>query len=263
MGVSEGSSSGGQSVEPDLTDLPRHIAIVMDGNGRWAKQQGLPRHAGHRAGAKNLRGIVRFCAETGIEVLTVFAFSSENWRRPKTEVALLMGLFMDALKQEVELLKANNVRLRIIGDRSAFSNRLQRQMEQTELVTSDCSGMLLQIAANYGGRWDIVQAVRKLAARVEAGELRPSEIDEAAISSELVFSDQPDPDLFIRTGGEQRLSNFVLWQSAYAELYFSQAFWPDFDDNALLDALRVFAGRQRRFGMTGEQIQTGEKSGSC
>ncbi|MBU0499619.1 MAG: di-trans,poly-cis-decaprenylcistransferase [Gammaproteobacteria bacterium] len=226
----------------------------MDGNGRWAKRQGKPRHAGHRAGAENLRNIVKYCGDIGIEVLTVFAFSSENWRRPKTEVALLMELFMDALKQESERLRKNNVRLRIIGDRSAFSARLQRQMGETEAITAASTGMLLQVAANYGGRWDLAQAVRRLAERVKTGELAPGDIDEAAIAAELSFADRPDPDLFIRTGGEQRLSNFVLWQSAYSELYFTDAYWPDFNEAALDQALRHYAGRQRRFGMTGEQV---------
>ncbi len=241
---------------PDSIVLPRHVAIVMDGNGRWAKRQGKPRHAGHRAGAENLRNIVKYCGDIGIEVLTVFAFSSENWRRPKTEVALLMQLFMDALKQESARLRDNNVRLRIIGDRSAFSARLQRQMGETEAITAACTGMLLQVAANYGGRWDVAQAVRRLVGRVKSGELEPSSIDEAAIAAELTFADRPDPDLFIRTGGEQRLSNFILWQSAYSELFFSDAYWPDFDEAALNVALRHFAGRQRRFGMTGEQVVT-------
>lgn len=236
-------------------ELPRHIAIVMDGNGRWAKQQGLARHSGHKAGAINLRGIVKRCADLGVEVLTVFAFSSENWRRPKTEVSLLMGLFMDSLKQEVKLLSEHNVRLRIIGNRSAFSDNLQKQMAQTEEITASCNGMVLQIAANYGGRWDILQSVQKLAEKIKQGELEPAQLTEEMISDGLEFSELPEPDLFIRTGGEQRLSNFVLWQSAYAELYFSSAYWPDFDEKQLQLALNAFSQRQRRYGMTSEQLQ--------
>jgi undecaprenyl diphosphate synthase len=240
--------------------LPRHIAIVMDGNGRWAKARGEARHAGHKAGALNLRDIVAHCAGLGIEVLTVFAFSSENWRRPGTEVSLLMQLFMEALKKETALLQANKVRLRIIGDRAPFSERLQRQMAQTEAMTAGCDGLLLQVAANYGGRWDIAQAARALAAQVATGALLPEAIDEAAIAANLSFADVVEPDLFIRTGGEQRLSNFLLWQSAYAELYFSPLFWPDFNGKALDQVLAEFAGRQRRFGMIAEQLATGESS---
>lgn len=240
---------------PDSIVLPRHIAIVMDGNGRWAKRQGKSRHVGHQAGYQNLRNIAKYCADLGVEVLTVFAFSSENWKRPKTEVSLLMELFMEALKREAKQLKKNNVGLRIIGDRSAFSERLQRQMAESEAITAECTGMLLQVAANYGGRWDMVQAVRRLAERVQSGALAPADIDEAALTAELTFADRPDPDLFIRTGGEQRLSNFILWQSAYAELYFSDAYWPDFNEAALDEALRHYAGRQRRFGLTGEQVE--------
>ncbi len=237
-----------------VTRLPRHVAIVMDGNGRWAKQRNLPRHAGHKAGVKSVRSSVEQSVKHGIEVLTLFAFSSENWKRPKKEVSLLMDLFMIALQREVKRLRRNNVRLRIIGDRSAFSAKLQQRMAEAEAETADNDGLVLQIAANYGGRWDIVQAVRHIAARVATGELPVERITEATIAAELSFSDLPDPDLFIRTGGEQRISNFMLWQSAYTELYFSDDYWPDFDADAFDRALDFYVGRQRRFGMTGEQV---------
>ena len=238
-----------------MARLPRHIAIIMDGNGRWAKQRDLPRHAGHKAGVKSVRSSVEESVRHGVEVLTLFAFSSENWKRPKKEVSLLMDLFMVALQREVKRLKRNNVRLRIIGDRSAFSEKLQQRIAQAEADTGECDGMVLQIAANYGGRWDISRAVRRLATRVAEGTLDPERIDEAAIGSELSFAGLPDPDLFIRTGGEQRISNFMLWQCAYTELYFTDTYWPDFDAEAFSQALAYYAGRQRRFGMTGEQVE--------
>ncbi len=246
-----------------LTRLPRHIAIVMDGNGRWAKQRDLPRHSGHKAGVKSVRSSVEESVRHGIEVLTLFAFSSENWKRPQKEVSLLMDLFLVALQREVKRLKRNNVRLRIIGDRSAFSEKLQQRIVRAEQETADCSGLILQIAANYGGRWDITQAVRQLAERVAAGEIEPDLIQEETISHHLSFSDLPDPDLFIRTGGDQRISNFMLWQSAYSELYFTETYWPDFDAEAFAQALAYYAGRQRRFGMTGDQVEDVTGSGSA
>ncbi|WP_321527984.1 isoprenyl transferase [Sedimenticola selenatireducens] len=239
-----------------VTRLPRHVAIVMDGNGRWAAQRKLPRHAGHQAGVKSVRTSVEQSVKHGIEVLTLFAFSSENWKRPQKEVTLLMDLFMVALQREVKRLNRNNVQLRVIGDRSAFSGKLQQRIASAEADTAGNDGLVLQIAANYGGRWDIVQAVRHLAKRVESGELSADQITESAIASALSFSDLPDPDLFIRTGGEQRISNFMLWQSAYTELYFTDDYWPDFDAGAFDNALHYYAGRQRRFGMTGEQVPT-------
>lgn len=242
-----------------LTRLPRHIAIIMDGNGRWAQQRGLMRHAGHKAGVKTVRSSVEQSVKHGIEVLTLFAFSSENWKRPKKEVSLLMDLFMVALQREVKRLKRNNVRLRIIGDRSAFSEKLQQRISVAEAETAGNDGLVLQIAANYGGRWDITQAVRRIAARVASGQLQPDHIDEDLISSELSFKDLPDPDLFIRTGGEQRISNFMLWQSAYTELYFTDAYWPEFDAEAFDQAIAFYSSRQRRFGMTGEQLQSDEE----
>ncbi len=242
-----------------LTRLPRHIAIIMDGNGRWAQQRGLMRHAGHKAGVKTVRSSVEQSVKHGIEVLTLFAFSSENWKRPKKEVSLLMDLFMVALQREVKRLKRNNVRLRIIGDRSAFSEKLQQRISAAEAETAGNDGLVLQIAANYGGRWDITQAVRRIAASVASGQLQPDHIDEDLISSELSFKDLPDPDLFIRTGGEQRISNFMLWQSAYTELYFTDAYWPEFDAEAFDQAIAFYSSRQRRFGMTGEQLQSDEE----
>lgn len=233
---------------------PRHIAIIMDGNGRWAKRCHLPRHAGHKAGVKTVRTCVEQCVNHGIDVLTLFAFSSENWKRPQKEVGLLMGLFVAALKLEVKRLKQNNVQLRIIGDRSAFSDKLQKLIASAEEATAGNTGLVLQIAASYGGRWDIAEATRKLAERVKQGDLLPEDVTEELISSELSFADLPDPDLFIRTGGEQRLSNFLLWQSAYAELYFTDLLWPEFGADAFQQALGSFSGRLRRFGKTTEQV---------
>lgn len=238
-----------------MARLPRHVAIIMDGNGRWAKQRDLPRHSGHKAGVKTVRSSVEESVKNGIQVLTLFAFSSENWRRPQKEVSLLMDLFMIALQREVKRLKRNNVRLRIIGDRTAFAEKLQQRIAQAEADTEQCDGMILQIAANYGGRWDIIQAVQRLAMRVAEGQLHPNQVSEAEIEGELSFSDLPDPDLFIRTGGEQRISNFMLWQCAYTELYFTDTYWPDFDADAYAEALAHYARRQRRFGMTGDQVE--------
>ncbi len=235
--------------------LPRHVAVIMDGNGRWAKKRLLPRVAGHRAGVETVRQLVKTCAEKGVEVLTLFAFSSENWRRPPKEVSLLMELFLTALQRESKRLHANNVRLKIIGDRAAFAERLQEEVAKAEALTSDNSGLTLVIAANYGGRWDMVQAARRLGRQVEAGELRPDDISAEHLESQLLLHDLPEPDLFIRTGGEQRISNFLLWHLAYTELYFTDTLWPDFDAKAFEAALTSYAGRQRRFGRTGDQVE--------
>lgn len=234
--------------------IPRHVAIIMDGNGRWAQHQGKPRHAGHRAGVKSVRSSVEHSVKQGVEVLTLFAFSSENWQRPEKEVGMLMELFMTALKSEVKRLDNNNVCLKIIGDRTAFSDKLQKQIQKAEERTAANTGLILQIAANYGGRWDITQSVRKLAADVQSGVLHPRDINEDCISQSLSFSDLPDVDLFIRTGGELRISNFILWQAAYAELYFTPVLWPDFNQEAYQHALDDFAGRQRRFGKLIDQV---------
>jgi undecaprenyl diphosphate synthase len=234
--------------------LPRHVAIIMDGNGRWAKQRGLPRIAGHRAGVEAVRTVVKACSVKGIEALTLFAFSSENWRRPGTEVRLLMELFASALKQEVQRLHANNVRMRVIGDRSAFPGALQAAIEHAETLTRDNSGLTLVIAANYGGRWDIAQAAKRLAEEVAAGKLSAADIDADRLQSQMCLQDLPEPDLFIRSGGEQRISNYLLWQLAYTELYFTDCLWPDFDLHEFEAALGSYAQRQRRFGRTGEQV---------
>jgi len=235
--------------------MPRHIAIIMDGNGRWAKQRFLPRTAGHRAGVSSVRKTVEFCAKRGVEALTLFAFSSENWRRPAQEVSVLMGLFLTTLEKETDKLHQNNVRLRVIGDRSAFSTELQDRIAAAELMTAANDGLNLNIAANYGGRWDIVQAAQRLARQVEDGHLGAGDITPALFESQLELANLPEPDLFIRTGGEQRISNFLLWQLAYTELYFSASLWPDFDEQELDAAIRDYASRQRRFGYTGEQVE--------
>lgn len=239
---------------PRLADLPQHIAIVMDGNGRWAKQRYLPRTAGHHEGVKAVRRVIEACVEKKVAVLTLFAFSSENWRRPPAEVKVLMDLFLQALKKEVSRLHKNNIRLRLIGERSAFSPALQQQMAQAEALTEHNTGLQLNIAANYGGRWDIVQAARRLAQQVAEHTLQAADIDEPLLTQTLSLADYPEPDLFIRTGGETRISNFLLWQLAYTELYFTPVLWPDFDQPAFIEALDAYAKRQRRFGHTGEQI---------
>ncbi len=228
----------------------------MDGNGRWAQQRGKARHHGHRAGVKSVRSVVEHSAKTGVEVLTLFAFSSENWLRPQSEVSMLMELFMFALDNEVSKLIKNNVRLRVIGDVAAFSDKLQKRIKKSEEKTAGCDGLLLQVAANYGGRWDITRSVREIARQVADNQLAPSEINESLIAGHLAFADQPDVDLFIRTGGELRISNFILWQAAYAELYFTDVLWPDFDVEKFQLALDDFAGRQRRFGKTAEQLES-------
>jgi undecaprenyl diphosphate synthase len=234
--------------------VPRHVAIIMDGNGRWAERRHLPRFAGHKAGVDAVKGVVEACGDKGIEALTLFAFSSENWRRPVEEVGWLMGLFMTALEQQARKLHENNVRLRVIGDRSAFSGALRRRIAESEKLTADNTGLTLVVAANYGGRWDITRAARELAARVKAGALALEGITSELFATALSIHDLPEPDLFIRTGGEQRISNFLLWQLAYTELYFTEVLWPDFDRRAFETALASYATRQRRFGRTGEQV---------
>lgn len=240
--------------------LPKHVAIIMDGNGRWANKRQMPRIAGHRAGVENVRVIVQRCAELGISTLTLFAFSSENWRRPPTEVSLLMDLFSLALEQEIEKLGDNGVRLTVIGDREQFPRKLQKRIEQAEERTRENEALNLVIAANYGGRWDLTQATRSIAERVASGELAVDAIDENTISSYLSLSDLPEPDLFIRSGGEQRISNYLLWQLAYTELHFTECLWPDFDGDEFARALDSYASRQRRFGMTGDQVELAEVS---
>ncbi len=236
---------------PEGTEVPRHIAIIMDGNGRWAKRRLMPRVAGHRKGVEALRGVIRACAERGVTHLTVFAFSSENWRRPQEEVTLLMELFLRALENEVARLHENDIRFRVIGELSGFSERIQTLIRDAEALTRDNSRLTFTVAANYGGRWDIVQAVKKLM----AAAVTPEEVDEAALMQHLSMADMPEPDLFIRTGGEQRISNFLLWQLAYTELYFTETLWPDFDAAALDAAIVSFRTRERRFGRTSEQVR--------
>jgi undecaprenyl diphosphate synthase len=235
--------------------LPRHIAIIMDGNGRWARARLLPRYVGHREGVKSVRRVVEACLDKGIKALTLFAFSSENWRRPSEEVSLIMDLFIHALKKEVVALNRNGVRLRFIGDRTAFSNNLCALIAAAEEETCGNSDLDLVIAANYGGQWDITRAVQTLAERVAAGELQSQDITTGMLASEVCLADLPPPDLFIRTGGEQRISNFLLWQLAYTELYFTDVLWPAFDGQRLDEALAWYANRQRRFGRTGEQVE--------
>ncbi|BCX80944.1 undecaprenyl diphosphate synthase [Methylomarinovum caldicuralii] len=239
---------------PEESTLPRHVAIIMDGNGRWARRRHLPRTAGHQAGVTAVRKTVEHCARRGIEVLTLFAFSSENWRRPAEEVSVLMRLFEMALARESRKLGENGIRLRVIGDRSAFSPALQAKIAEAEALTAGNDRMTLLIAANYGGRWDIAQAVRRLAREVAEGRLSPDDIDENRLAAHLSFADLPEPDLFIRTGGELRISNFLLWQLAYTELYFTGVLWPDFDEAELDKALAEYARRERRFGHTSEQV---------
>lgn len=231
-------------------ETPRHVAIIMDGNGRWAKLQGKMRVFGHRAGVKSVRKAVSFAANHQFEALTLYAFSSENWNRPVQEVSALMELFVRALDSEVKSLHKHNVRLRIIGDVSRFSSRLQERIRRSETLTENNDGLTLNIAANYGGRWDIIQGVKKLANQVEAGTLQPEHITEEALSAAVCMSELAPVDLVIRTGGEHRISNFLLWQIAYAELYFTDVLWPDFDENIFEGALNAFAQRERRFGGT-------------
>ena len=235
--------------------VPRHVAIIMDGNNRWAKRRMLPGVAGHKAGVSAVRAVIKVCAEAGVEVLTLFAFSSENWQRPADEVSALMDLFLGALRREARKLNENGIQLRIIGDRSRFRPELQAAMQQAEAVTAGNHRFVLQVAANYGGQWDIVQAAQRLAAQVQAGELQPAAITVERLQGCLSGADLPLPDLCIRTGGEHRISNFLLWQLAYAELYFSDLFWPDFKHEAMRVALADYASRQRRFGMTSEQVE--------
>ena len=244
--------------QPANKHLPQHIAIIMDGNGRWAKKRLMPRFAGHKAGVEAVRGVVECCAKKGVKVLTLFAFSSENWRRPAKEVGLLMDLLHTALGREVKRLKENNVRLRFIGDRSAFSEKLQSRLYEGEEETRHNTGLTLVVAVNYGGMWDIAHAARLIARRVQEGQVDVKEIDEELFTNYLSLNDLPDPDLFIRTGGEMRISNFLLWQLAYAELYFTDTLWPDFNEQTLDEALASFASRQRRFGRTSEQVEQEE-----
>jgi len=238
------------------TSRPRHVAIIMDGNNRWAKQRKQIGVSGHKAGVEAVRSVVKVCAEENVEVLTLFAFSSENWRRPADEVGALMKLFLFALQREVKKIHKNNIRLKIIGERSQFSSILQEHMQKAELLTADNTGMTLVIAANYGGHWDIVQSTRAIAEQVKQGNIQPGEVTEDLVQSFLCLGDLPMPDLMVRTAGEQRISNFMLWQLAYTEFYFSDLYWPDFKEPQMLEALNVYGSRKRRFGQTDDQISS-------
>jgi undecaprenyl diphosphate synthase len=246
--------------------LPRHIAIIMDGNGRWAAARGLPRVAGHKSGLDAVRMSIRECAKRKVAALTLFAFSSENWRRPEDEVSSLMRLFFEALEREIAELDENGVRLRFIGDRTTLSVRLQARIAAAEQQTAGNSGLQLQVAMSYGGRWDLVQAAQKLARRCMEGAMRPQDITEEHMAMALELgtladAGLSDPDLFIRTGGEQRISNFLLWNLAYTELFFTDKLWPDFDAAELDAALAYFASRERRFGLTGAQQRAAQVRG--
>ena len=243
------------ATDSNADSIPRHIAIIMDGNGRWARSRVLPRYVGHREGVKTVRRIVEASIERNIAALTLFAFSSENWRRPSDEVSLILNLFVTTLKKEVAVLHSNGVRVRFIGDRAAFSVNLRELIDESETRTRDNTRMDLVIAANYGGQWDITEACKAIVRRTAAGELAPEAITPEVMAAEMSLADLPPPDLFIRTGGEQRISNFLLWQLAYTELYFTDVLWPAFSTAELDEALLWYANRQRRFGRTGEQVE--------
>ena len=234
--------------------VPRHVAVIMDGNGRWARARGLPRHAGHRSGVKSVRETVEIAAKRGVSYLTLFAFSSENWRRPADEVSRLMGLFLEALQREVADLHRNNVRLRFIGARERLQSDLIDSIAVAEKKTQDNDGLNLIVATAYGGRWDLVEASKSLAKKAISGELSVDEIDDDKLAAELSLAGIPDPDLLIRTGGERRISNFLLWNLAYAELWFCDCLWPDFGEQQFDEALAYFRSRQRRYGYTGDQV---------
>jgi undecaprenyl diphosphate synthase len=235
--------------------VPRHVAIIMDGNGRWANERFLPRVAGHKKGVDAVRETVKSCAKFGVDYLTLFAFSSENWRRPAEEVSFLMTLFASALEREAHDLARNDVRLKVVGDLSAFEPKLQALIAQAQAITTNSKGLTLTVAANYGGRWDILQATQKLIQENPALCADPATIQESHLSRYLAMGYAPEPDLFIRTGGEQRISNFLLWQMAYAEFYFTDRYWPDFNEAALREAIDSFKDRERRFGRTSQQVK--------
>ena len=250
--------SSAPDIELDRSTIPRHVAIIMDGNNRWAKRHGLDGNLGHKKGAKAVRDTVENCARAGVEVLTVYAFSSENWRRPQNEVNALMEIFLESLTAEVPMLHDNDIRLRFIGDITAFSPVLRAKMQQSMDETNNNHRMTFAVAVNYGGQWDIANAARVLAEQVEAGKLKASDITPERIQEHISLGDLPPPDLCIRTSNEQRISNFMLWQLAYSEFYFPDILWPDFDEAALHEAFREYATRQRRFGRTSEQIEEAE-----
>ena len=246
---------------PPHGDVPRHVAIIMDGNGRWARQRRLPRIAGHKRGVEAVRATVKACAERGVGFLTLFAFSSENWRRPPDEVALLMQLFIAALENEVQKIHRNGIRLRVVGERARFDPKIQALIAEGERLTADNRGLTLTIAANYGGRWDILQALSRLAKEKSFRE--KDEILESDLAPYLSMSYAPEPDLFIRTGGEQRVSNFLLWQLAYTELHFTDTLWPDFNGDVLEAAFASYRARERRFGRTSEQLAAAKRGATA
>ena len=250
------SSPNATMTAENYEKVPRHIAVIMDGNGRWAKEQGKPRVAGHRRGVEVVRRMVPMCGKRGIPYLTLFAFSSENWKRPSTEVTLLQELLISTLESEILDLNEHKVRLRVIGELSRFPERLQRAIRDAEQLTRDNKALNLTIAINYGGKWDMLQACRSISELVESGEISADAVNEALIESHLSTHELPEPDLFIRTGGEKRISNFLLWQLAYTELFFTDTYWPDFDEASLDDALAAFGRRQRRYGKTDAQVKS-------
>lgn len=235
--------------------VPRHVAMIMDGNGRWAAAHGKARHAGHRAGVRVARAVTKACVEADVEVLTLFAFSSENWQRPADEVNSLMRLFVEVLQREIDELHANNIQLKLIGAREHLPEILRKRIAAAESRTAGNTGMTLVLAVAYGGRWDIVQATRRVAAKVRAGDIDPEDIDDALLARHMALAGLPPPDLLIRTGGEQRVSNFLLWDLAYTEIFFCDALWPEFGAAELTAAFEFFRGRERRFGRTGDQLE--------
>ena len=235
--------------------IPGHIAIVMDGNGRWAKKRNRPRSMGHQAGLKALRETIQHCVRLGVKTLTVFAFSSENWNRPEGEISRLMEIFLRALDKEVKELHENGVCVRFIGDLTAFKPAIQTRMSAAQALTIDNKRLIVNVALNYGGRWDITQAAKRMAEAVVEGNLNLEEVAEPQFARFLALADSPDPDLFIRTGGEMRISNFLLWQSAYTEFHFTPVLWPDFDGQLLEQAIVAFQSRERRYGRTGDQVK--------
>jgi undecaprenyl diphosphate synthase len=235
--------------------IPKHVAIIMDGNGRWAQARSKTRVAGHKSGVETVRSSVSTARKLGVKALTLFAFSSENWQRPESEVSVLMELFMFVLTREVKRLHKNGIRFKIIGDVSRFSEKLQKKIKESEELTQHNTEMVLSIAANYGGRWDITQATKCIANKVLNNELMPDDINEALLNQHITLNDLPQLDLLIRTGGDYRISNFLLWQAAYAELYFTEVLWPDFTSDEFELAVKTFDQRERRFGLTGEQVK--------
>lgn len=242
-------------LETSVISAPQHIAIIMDGNGRWAQQQGKKRVFGHKSGVESVRASVTTARKMGVKALTLFAFSSENWLRPEEEVSVLMELFMLVLNREVKRLHKNDIKFRVIGDVSRFSDKLQEKIRAAEQLTEHNQGMVLSVAANYGGRWDIAHAAKQLAAQVQANEISIADINETLLHQHTSLAEMPELDLLIRTGGDHRISNFLLWQAAYAEFYFTDTLWPDFNEDEFIKAIDIFRQRERRFGKTGEQVK--------